>query len=86
MPQFLNHDATRCHLRLSMPTAAEIADALELVQSFVDESHLIKNLHQCRDCGQLYFHVWFELLDWDDGDDRMYDFYIPVAPRPRSTD
>jgi len=81
MPQFLNHDATRCHLRLSKPTAAEIADALELVQSFVDESHLIKNLHQCRACGQLYFHVWFELLDWDDGDDRMYDFYIPVTTK-----
>ncbi len=57
-----------------------------------------RNLLQCKDCGQLYFHVWFELVDWDEGDDRMHDFYIPITtkaeidrlkdvlPPPRSLD
>jgi hypothetical protein len=71
---------TRCHLWQSKKlTPAEVAGALELVQSFASENHLSKSLCQCKICGQLYFHVWFEVIDWDDGTDPMYDFYIPVT-------
>jgi hypothetical protein len=82
MPRFLSDDPTRCHLWSDEGlTAAAVAGALEPVLAFASESHLTKSLRQCKSCGQLYFHVWFELVDWDDGDDQMCEFYIPVTSR-----
>ena len=33
---------------------------------------------QCRECGQLYFHEWYEWVDWEHGNDKQYTTLIPV--------
>jgi hypothetical protein len=35
-------------------------------------------LYKCRECGQLYFHEWYEWVDWDEGNDRQYSTLLPV--------
>jgi hypothetical protein len=51
----------------------------ELLETFVDESHLIRDLLKCKECGQLYFAEFYEEIDWEDGDDPQYWTYIPVV-------
>src|SRR5215468_1344249 len=53
-------------------------ERFELVETYVDESHLSRCLLKCRECGQLYFHEFYEWIDWEDGDDPQYSTYIPV--------
>lgn len=53
-------------------------DRFEAVETFVDESHLRRALLKCRECGQFYFSEFFEIPDWDDGDDAQYTTYVPV--------
>lgn len=50
----------------------------EVVKTFIDSSHLVRNIVKCKDCGQLYFHEYYEVIDWVDGDDSQYDTYIPI--------
>jgi hypothetical protein len=50
----------------------------ERVETFVDESHLSRELLRCKDCGQLYFFEFYEEIDWKDGNDPQYSKYIPV--------
>ena len=90
---------TQCHLWQSENLRPEdVDDALEVVATWADESHHSKHLCRCKTCGQLYVDVWCELIDWDDGDDKTFTFYIPVqsesdfeqvkraAPPPMSLD
>jgi hypothetical protein len=51
---------------------------LEEIECYEDTSHLVRSLHKCRECGQLYFYEWYEWVDWDDGNDRSYTTLIPV--------
>ncbi len=70
---------TQCHLwQNENLQPADIDEALELVETWDDESHHSKHLCRCKTCGQLYVDAWCELIDWDDGDDKAYTFYIPV--------
>jgi hypothetical protein len=48
------------------------------IDTYVDESHLMRSLLSCRECGQLYFYEFYEEIDWKDGDDPQYQTYIPV--------
>ncbi len=50
----------------------------ETVTTFEDDTHLNRALLKCRECGQLYFYEFYEIVDWDDGDDSQYTTYIPV--------
>ena len=50
----------------------------ELVETYVDESHWWRYLLKCRECGQLYFYEFYEIIDWEHGDDPQYSTYIPV--------
>ena len=50
----------------------------ELLETFVDESHLSRDLLKCKECGQLYFAEFYEEIDWEDGDDPQFWTYIPV--------
>ena len=54
------------------------AALLERVEVFVDESHFMRRLHKCRECGQLYFYEFTEEIDYANGDDPQYRKYIPV--------
>ena len=47
-------------------------------QTFVDESHLSRELLRCKDCGQLYFFEFYEEIDWEDGNDPQFSTYVPV--------
>ena len=70
---------TQCHLWQSDNLQPEDIDgALEVVETWADESHHSKHLCKCKACGQLYVDIWCELVDWDDGEDKTFTFYIPV--------
>lgn len=53
---------------------------LELLEIFVRETHRERDLFKCRECGQLYFHEWYEHVDFKHGA-FMYETYIPIATK-----
>jgi hypothetical protein len=61
------------------PELVYTSGRFECIQTFEDESHLQRSLLRCRECGQKYFYEFYEIVDWDDGDDKQYSTYIPVA-------
>jgi hypothetical protein len=50
-------------------------EVLEAVETYEDTSHLTHSLYKCRECGQLYFHEWY---DWHEDNDKRYPTLIPV--------
>ena len=50
---------------------------LELKKIFINSAYLKRSLFKCRECGQLYFHEWYEHLNFKH-DAFMYDTFIPV--------
>jgi hypothetical protein len=73
-------DATNCHLwRIDTVPEEEFRAALERVETVTDTSHLTKALYRCTNCGQFYFGIWYELIDWDEGDDQSYEVWAPVS-------
>ncbi len=57
--------------------ATKFSELLDEVESYEDSSRLTRSLYKCRECGQLYFHEWYEWVDWEKGD-KMYTTLIPV--------
>ena len=55
------------------------ADIFEITDTYEDDTHLIRRLLKCRECGQLYFYEMYEVIDWVDGNDPQYRTYIPVS-------
>jgi hypothetical protein len=58
--------------------AAKFSELLDEVESYEDSSHITRSLYRCRECGQRYFHEWFEWVDWKEGHDKRYTTLIPV--------
>jgi hypothetical protein len=58
--------------------AIKFSELLDEVESYEDDSHLTRSLYKCRECGQRYFHEWYEWVDWKGGKDKMYTTLIPV--------
>jgi hypothetical protein len=58
--------------------AREAEGSLRAVETYVDDDHLVRCLLKCRECGALYFHEFYEWIDWEDGNDPQYSTYIPV--------
>jgi len=58
--------------------AGSQTDLFKRVKTFADDSHLVRHLLECRQCGQLYFFEFYEEIDWEDGNDPQYQTYIPV--------
>lgn len=50
---------------------------LELIQVYVRKPHLERSLFKCRECGQAYFHEWYEHMNFKH-DAFMYETYLPV--------
>ncbi len=70
----------KCHL-FNKDTLTEVDlshDTFEHIKEYVDESHLMRDLLKCRECGQLYFFEFYEEVDWKDGQDPQYTTWIPV--------
>lgn len=57
----------------------DLANDFVRVRHYVDDSHFQRSLLQCKDCGQLYFYEFYELVDWKKGNDPQYRTLIPVA-------
>jgi hypothetical protein len=55
-----------------------IGIVLSCWETYVDESHLFRDLLKCKGCGQLYFFEFYEEIDWEEGNDPQYSTYIPV--------
>ena len=68
---------TQCHLWSSESPTIKDLD-FEPVQTYVDESHFSRSLLRCKRCGQLYYSEFYEIVDWDDGNDDQYSTYIPI--------
>ena len=56
----------------------KFAEIFDVVARYEDDSHLTRSLYKCKECGQLYFHEWYEWVDWEHGNDKMYTTLIPV--------
>lgn len=68
-----------CHLWNTSNLTKEILKAaLSIEKNYIDESHLIRRLLKCKDCGQLYFYEFYEEIDWKEGNDPQYRTWIPV--------
>ena len=61
--------------------AGNFSKLLDEVECYEDSSHLTRSLYKCRECGQLYFHEWYEWVDWKEGNDKMYTTLIPVQTK-----
>ena len=54
-------------------------DCFDLVEVVFEDSHSWRNILRCRECGQLYLYDFFEMVDWEDGEDPQYWMWIPVG-------
>lgn len=54
-------------------------EILETIETYLDDSHDMRRLLKCRECGQLYFYRFLEFIDYVNGEDPQYRTYIPVA-------
>lgn len=54
-------------------------DALGNVKMYQKDYHHERQLKRCASCGQLYFHEFYEEVDYRDGEDRQYFIFIPVV-------
>jgi hypothetical protein len=81
-PEFKEMPApTGCSLWRQPDAVLKPRECFEVVETFANESHLSRSLLRCRECGQLYFHEFYENVDWDGGNDAQYWTYIPVPTR-----
>lgn len=69
-----------CHLWCDQNLNREILNEdLEEIDLLIDESHLIRKILRCKECGQLYFYEFFELVDYKEGNDAQFWKWIPVT-------
>ena len=55
-----------------------LREKFELLKIYNNESHLLRYLLKCLECGQLYFYEFYEEVDWDKGNDPQYSTFIPI--------
>jgi len=67
---------TKCHLWQKERLTPSDLD-FEIVKNITESSHFDRNILRCKQCGQLYFHEFYEIVNYG-GNDDMYDTYIPV--------
>jgi hypothetical protein len=72
-------EPTECILRKTdVLTVEQLEKIFDLVTTYGDESHLIRKLLRCKECGHLYFYEFHEEIDWQEGKDGQYRTWIPV--------
>src|SRR5579863_5345869 len=77
LPEF--PEPLECILWRSPGRLENIQDVLDTIETYMDDSHHMRRLVKCRECGQLYFYEFLEFVDYQDGEDPQYRTYIPVA-------
>lgn len=51
---------------------------------FTDREDLFSDSHEglalcrCRSCGRLFARYWWELIDWDEGEDEIRRYWVPL--------
>lgn len=55
-----------------------LRELLDIVKTYEKESHVVRELLKCSECGQLYFYEFYEEIDWENGNDPQYRTAIPV--------
>ena len=72
----------QCHLWQHEDPVVDVAAvhrAFAQVQSYLEDSHHIRRLLRCEQCGQLFYYGLSEVVDWIGGEDPQFRIYIPVA-------
>jgi hypothetical protein len=72
---------TQCQLWQKEQVTSEdirLSSRFEILNTFEDDSHLVRHLLRCRDCGQLYFYEFYEWIDWIGGNDPQYHTFLPI--------
>jgi hypothetical protein len=77
LPEF--PEPLECILWRSPERLENIQEVLDTIETYMDDSHHMRRLVKCRECGQLYFYEFLEFVDYRDGEDPQYRTYIPVA-------
>ena len=68
-----------CHLWINKAIARDdLRTSLALEKTYEDDSHLIRTLLKCKQCGHMFFHEFYEIVDWEHGNDAQYSSWIPV--------
>jgi MoaA/NifB/PqqE/SkfB family radical SAM enzyme len=49
-----------------------IATPSHILKTFIESDHLDRFLEQCDSCGALFFHEFYEVIDYSGGDDKCY--------------
>lgn len=77
----LSNRPARCRLwqKPDLTSADLHPDTFTVLETYLEESHDMRRLLQCRECGQLYFYAFTEEIDWAAGNDPQYRAYIPVG-------
>ena len=52
--------------------------SLITIKTLDDDDHQIRKLLKCPECDQLYFYEFYEVLDYEKGNDAQYRTLIPV--------
>ena len=68
----------KCHIWKQEVPDKDDLNALESIKTYGEGNHSGRYLHKCLDCGQLYFNEFYEHINWDGGDDKIYVTWIPV--------
>lgn len=68
----------QCQLWQKENLTKEDLHDFEVMRTYVDESHFMRYLLKCKECGQLYFYEFYETIDWENGNDPQYKTFIPV--------
>lgn len=58
---------------------------LEREKDLIDESHFHVMVMKCRHCAQPFLSVFFETIDWTDGDDPQSWVLIPITESENAT-
>ncbi len=70
---------TKCVLwQIETLSIEQLRHAFQVMATYIDDSHLIRTLLRCLECGQLYFHEFYEEIDWIEGKDAQYSTWIPI--------
>jgi hypothetical protein len=77
LPKF--PEPVKCILWRDPERLKHIHEILDTIETYMDDSHHMRRLMKCRECGQLYFYEFLEFIDYVNGDDPQYRTYIPVT-------
>lgn len=56
----------------------QLSSHFEHLNTFEEDTHGVRRLLRCRECGQLYFYEFYEWVDWTGGDDSSISLLLPI--------